>query len=105
LEASKFLRSGIFDVCVTNPPFGTKNNAGIDGQFVEAAVKVAPVCLSMHKTACRNVLMRRLNAHGSKSQVVAQMSFDLPKQYRFHKDSMRSIEVDLLQTERIKTNE
>lgn len=31
---------GFFDTVVMNPPFGTKNNEGIDVQLLSAAIKV-----------------------------------------------------------------
>ena len=44
-----------FDVVVSNPPFGTKKNVGIDARFVQNALQYAPVVYSLHKTSTRKV--------------------------------------------------
>ena|SRR3990167_2836105 len=50
----------LFDVIITNPPFGTKKNAGIDVRFVQTALKFAPVVYSLHKTTTRKVFFAYL---------------------------------------------
>lgn len=99
----RFLRPACIDTAFTNPPFGTKNNAGIDSLFVKAAMTVSPRCYSLHKSSCRQTLLKKLTSteDGIQCSVLAEMSFDLPKQYRFHKEDCVSISVDLLKTERI----
>lgn len=43
-----------FDTVIMNPPFGTKNNAGIDMEFLEVAVRLAKTAVySLHKTSTR----------------------------------------------------
>ena len=91
-----FLRPGIVDTALTNPPFGTKMNAGIDSQFVEAALSVSRVCYSLHKSSCRAVLEQKLRRYYPK--VLAEMSFQLPRQYRFHRQENVDISVDLIRT-------
>jgi 23S rRNA G2445 N2-methylase RlmL len=43
------------DVTITNPPFGTKNNAGIDIKFLQTAINMSSKAVySFHKTSTRN---------------------------------------------------
>ena len=52
LSGSKWENS--FDTVVTNPPFGTKNNAGMDMRFIETGVHLATNAVySLHKTSTR----------------------------------------------------
>ena len=84
------------DIVLTNPPFGTKNNAGIDFDFLSAAQKIATEAIySLHKTSCRDGLKRKTKKIGLEGEVIAELSFDLPKTYRFHKKAMAHINVDL----------
>lgn len=96
-----FIRANCVDTAITNPPFGTKNNAGIDAVFVKTALTVSPICYSLHKSSCRQVLVKKLSSADTECSVLAEMSFDLPKQYRFHKEDCVSVSVDLLKTELI----
>ena len=60
-----------FDVVLTNPPFGTKNNAGIDVAFLKTACRLSKnVVYSFHKTSTREYLMRKINEEwGFKGEV------------------------------------
>lgn len=43
-----------FDTIVTNPPFGTKNNVGMDMRFVETGIHLATNAVySLHKSSTR----------------------------------------------------
>lgn len=47
---------GKFDTVIMNPPFGTKQNPGLDMIFLEQAVKLTnDVVYSLHKTSTRSV--------------------------------------------------
>ena len=71
------------DVVVTNPPFGTKSNEGVDLQFLAVAKSMATEAIySLHKTSCRDGLRRKTKKMGLKGEVVAELRFDLPKTYR-----------------------
>lgn len=96
-QGMSFLRPMVSDCAISNPPFGTKHNAGIDYVFVQSALKIAPICFSMHKTACREVLKKKISMF-AKCEAIAQLSFNLPKQYKFHKESSVSIQVDLIKS-------
>jgi rRNA N6-adenosine-methyltransferase METTL5 len=95
-----FVRKGCIDTVFTNPPFGTKNNAGIDTAFVHSALAVAPVCYSMHKSSCRQVIQKKFQKQNITCNVIAEMSFELPRQFRFHKENCLSIPVDLMRNNR-----
>ena len=45
----------MYDVVVSNPPFGTKKQVGVDARFVQTALQFAPVVYSLHKTSTRQV--------------------------------------------------
>jgi len=87
---------------ITNPPFGTKNNAGIDVAFLEAALRLAEsnpslrTIYSMHKTSTRTHLQRKADGWKCQLTVIAEMKFDLPAKYAFHKHDNVAIAVDLL---------
>lgn len=50
-------KNSLFDLVITNPPFGTKNNEGIDVTFVEKACKLCRGNVySFHKTTTREVI-------------------------------------------------
>lgn len=45
-----------FDTVITNPPFGTKNNKGMDVTFLRTALDIATDSVySLHKTSTRKV--------------------------------------------------
>lgn len=92
------LSSGCVDTVMTNPPFGTKpGNAGIDVTFLRTAIRLARRAVySFHKTSTRAYLMKLVQTWGYEVEVVAQMKFDIPKMYKFHKESNIDIDVDLI---------
>lgn len=90
-------RENCVDTVLTNPPFGTKHNAGIDVQFLRTATRLARKAVySFHKTSTRDHLLRKVSEWGMEATVVAEMKFDLPNTYKFHKSKSVDIEVDLL---------
>lgn len=92
------LSSGCVDTVMTNPPFGTKpGNAGIDVAFLRTAIRLARRAVySFHKTSTRPYLIKLVQSWGYDIEVVAQMKFDIPKMYKFHKESSVDIDVDLI---------
>jgi predicted RNA methylase len=97
------LQSNCVDTVVTNPPFGTKaNNAGMDLRFLRAATRLARRAVySFHKTSTRDFLMRLVQQEwGYKNvKVVAEMKFELPQTYKFHKERSVDIAVDLIRVD------
>ena len=89
-----------FDVVFTNPPFGTKNNAGIDVAFLKAAVRVASRAVySFHKSSTRAYLMKKCKEWGCTATVLAEMKFEVKKIYKFHKKDAVDVAVDLIRVE------
>jgi predicted RNA methylase len=92
------LPSKMVDTVITNPPFGTKNNEGIDVQFLKTAIRLARKSVySFHKTSTRPFLVKLLrDKWGLNVEVVAEMKFDIPNMYKFHKQKCVDVEVDLI---------
>lgn len=83
-----------------NPPFGTKHNAGIDMKFLDVAIKLASnTVYSLHKTSTRNYVLQKAAQFGAKSKVIAELRYDLPKAYKFHKKASVDVEVDFIRFE------
>ncbi len=94
------LRSNCVDTVLTNPPFGTKQNAGMDLRFLRTACRLARrTVYSFHKTSTRAFLQQQVTVWGYSFHVVAEMQFDLPQVYKFHKDKSRDIAVDLIRVD------
>ena len=90
-------RSNCVDTILTNPPFGTKQNAGIDVAFLRAATRMAcRAVYSFHKSSTRAHLLKRIKEWGYDVEVVAQMKYDIPKTYKFHRENSVDVEVDLI---------
>lgn len=83
---------------VFSPPFGTKNNEGIDVQFLKTAIRLARRAVySFHKTSTRPFLIKLIKEKwGLNLELVAEMKFDIPNMYKFHKQKCVDVEVDLL---------
>jgi len=92
------LRNKCVDTVITNPPFGTKNNEGIDVKFLRAATRLARTAVySFHKTSTRPYLIKTIKEKWNMDvQVAAEMKFDIPQTYNFHKQKSVNVEVDLL---------
>lgn len=91
-----------YDTVVLNPPFGTKNNAGIDLAFLQSALTMSTgVVYSMHKTSTRDHILRKSKESWKvDAQVIAQMKFEILHQFRFHKKERVYIDVDLIRFEK-----
>ncbi|CAB0036214.1 unnamed protein product [Trichogramma brassicae] len=72
-----------FDTVVMNPPFGTKHNAGIDMKFLEIAAAITHV-------------LKKGEQLGLHAKVLAELRYDLPSTYKFHKKKSVDIEVDFI---------
>ncbi|KAF7989125.1 hypothetical protein HCN44_007435 [Aphidius gifuensis] len=87
----------MFDTVIMNPPFGTKKNAGIDIKFLEIATKLAKKTVySLHKTSTRNYVLKKAQEFGFNGKVIAELRYDLPQVYKFHKKSSVDIQVDFI---------
>ncbi|XP_023030302.1 methyltransferase like 5 [Leptinotarsa decemlineata] len=84
-----------FDTVLMNPPFGTKQNAGIDMKFLETALRISNnTVYSLHKTSTRQHVIKVAKSLGAKAEVLAELKYDLPSSYKFHKKKSVDIEVD-----------
>eukprot|EP00897_Mesotaenium_endlicherianum_P002910 jgi/Mesen1/2647/ME000166S01772 len=91
------IRAPLVDTVVMNPPFGTRRK-GADMDFLRVALKVAGTAVySLHKTSTRNHIQRAaVKDYGARTaEVLCQLRYDLPAQYKFHKRKDMDIEVDL----------
>lgn len=94
-DQSKFHK--FFDTVVLNPPFGTKHNHGSDVEFLKVALDISKTAVySLHKTATRSHITKKAADWGVKMQVLAQLRYDLPSTYKFHKKKSIDIEVDFI---------
>lgn len=94
-DQSKFHK--FFDTVVLNPPFGTKHNHGSDMEFLKVALDISKTAVySLHKTATRSHITKKAADWGVKMQVLAQLRYDLPSTYKFHKKKSIDIEVDFI---------
>ncbi|PWA31447.1 hypothetical protein CCH79_00002751 [Gambusia affinis] len=86
-----------FDTVIMNPPFGTKHNQGMDMKFLRAALTMSKMAVySLHKTSTREHIQKKANDWGVKMEVIAELRYDLPASYRFHKKKSVDIQVDFL---------
>ncbi|KAF5921120.1 hypothetical protein HPG69_018520, partial [Diceros bicornis minor] len=69
-----------FDIVITNPPFGNKNNRGIDKTFLKIALEMARTKASEWKI--------KIN--------ITELRCDLLASYKFLKKKSVDIEVDLI---------
>ncbi len=91
------LQSNIVSTVLTNPPFGTKHNAGIDISFIKTAIRLATNAVySFHKSSTRQYLIKTVESWGYEVEVIAQMKFEIPKMYKFHKLDEVDVDVDLI---------
>ncbi|XP_064647569.1 rRNA N6-adenosine-methyltransferase METTL5-like [Lineus longissimus] len=86
-----------FDTVIMNPPFGTKHNKGIDMAFLKLGIEMATTAVySLHKTATREHIQKKATEWGVKMDILAQLRYDLPASYKFHKKTSVDIEVDFI---------
>lgn len=93
-----------FDTVLLNPPFGTKDNAGIDMLFLHQAIKYAKSAVySMHKTSTRDHIVKKASdTWNVEVTVIAQMKFEILSLFKFHKKEKVYVDVDLIRFEKKK---
>ncbi|KAI8097003.1 S-adenosyl-L-methionine-dependent methyltransferase [Halteromyces radiatus] len=92
---------GSLDTIVMNPPFGTKNK-GVDMVLLKKAIELSNHAVySLHKTSTREHIMKKAKEWGVTCEVVAEMKFDVPMMYKFHKKKSVDIAVDFLRFEKL----
>ncbi|XP_067843610.1 rRNA N6-adenosine-methyltransferase METTL5 isoform X3 [Heptranchias perlo] len=86
-----------FDTIIMNPPFGTKHNKGMDMKFLKTALDMARTAVySLHKTSTRDHIQKKADEWKVKMEVIAELRYDLPASYKFHKRKSIDIEVDFI---------
>ncbi|XP_077175884.1 rRNA N(6)-adenosine-methyltransferase METTL5 [Paroedura picta] len=86
-----------FDTVIMNPPFGTKHNKGMDMAFLKTALRMARTAVySLHKTSTRQHIQKKADDWKVKMDVLAELRYDLPASYKFHKKRSVDIEVDFI---------
>ncbi|XP_054735037.1 rRNA N6-adenosine-methyltransferase Mettl5 [Anastrepha obliqua] len=84
-----------FDTIVTNPPFGTKNNIGIDMSFVQTGIALSSGAVySFHKSSTRDYIHKKVKDWNVKGNVVAELKYNIDTCYSFHKSKSVDINVD-----------
>jgi len=85
-----------FDTVIMNPPFGTREK-GADLIFLKMAIKLAKTAVySLHKSSTRKYVISTARKWGVSSKVIAELKFNLPASYRFHKKNSVDVKVDLI---------
>lgn len=93
---------GMFDVVVMNPPFGTKNNKGIDMTFLRRALDcTSHAVYSLHKSSTRDHILKKAKDWNVKGEVLAQLRYNLPRTYKFHTKQSQDIQVDFFRFEKL----
>jgi predicted RNA methylase len=90
---------GRLDTVVMNPPFGTRNT-GIDTAFVMKALEYADTVYSLHKTSTRDHFIRLAKTENLGFEVVAELKYDIPKTFSYHKEKSKDVFVDVLRFSR-----
>lgn len=86
--------AGLVDTVIMNPPFGTRVK-GVDMLFVKRALDLCTGAVySLHKTSTRGHIAKKAAEWGVDGEVLAEMRFDIPKMYKFHKKKSADVEVD-----------
>ncbi|CAI2163010.1 12694_t:CDS:2 [Funneliformis geosporum] len=71
------LRSKV-DTIIMNPPFGTKNNKGIDMIFLKNAIEIATTSVySLHKSSTREHIIKKSKEWGVECEVLAEMKVSI----------------------------
>uniref|UniRef100_A0AC35U362 MTS domain-containing protein n=1 Tax=Rhabditophanes sp. KR3021 TaxID=114890 RepID=A0AC35U362_9BILA len=95
-----------YDIVISNPPFGTKENAGIDMDFVDVGIhllKPGGSLFSLHKSSTRSHVLKKGNGiAGVRATCIAQLNWNLDKTYGFHKHASKDIAVDLIRFEKLR---
>jgi len=93
---NRFVQLKQFDTVIMNPPFGTIEK-GADLIFLKMAINLAKTAVySLHKTSTRKFIISEARKWGISSKVIAELKFNLPASYKFHKKNSVDIRVDLI---------
>lgn len=90
----------LFDTVLLNPPFGTKNNCGVDVSFLLIAMRLARKAVySLHKSSTRDYVLKKVQEANNtcKVSVLAEIRFEIKNQFRFHRQKKIYVDVDLIE--------
>lgn len=91
----------LFDTVLLNPPFGTKQNSGIDVAFLKVAITLARGAVyAMHKSATREHIKKKAQEWKVRSCLIAELRYNLSQTYKFHKRMSVDVAVDLWRFEK-----
>ena len=87
-----------FDVAITNPPFGTKQQEHADTLFVREALSVASVVYSFHLSQAHDFLCEwaKRTFPNVVVQLVARVDYKIEKTYRKHTKEAKPVKVDIM---------
>ena len=83
------------DTTIMNPPFGTRDQVGIDAVFVKKALEMSNVVYSIHKKE-RTFWKKKGKEWKIDVTPLIEVKFNLDQRFKFHKSSTRDIEVDFI---------
>jgi len=87
------------EICICNPPFGTKNKH-VDRDFLCVAIKIARFVYSFHKSNTIDYLLEYFSSRGFKTAAMKDYSFGLHQSQKFHEKEMHRIEVSSIRIEK-----
>ncbi len=98
-DVEGFRESGA-DTVVQNPPFGVQRK-GADMKFLRKALELARVVYSLHKAPPRNrgFIAERVKEMGGKITDRMELTFHIPRQFKFHTRDVYRFKVDLYRIE------
>ncbi|XP_015910824.1 rRNA N(6)-adenosine-methyltransferase METTL5 isoform X2 [Parasteatoda tepidariorum] len=95
LEDSKWRK--VFDTVIMNPPFGTKNNKGIDMKFLRTALSLARTSVySFHKIETLEHIKRVASSWNVDVTPCYEVKFNIPHSYKRHRLVSKDVSVALL---------
>jgi putative methylase len=92
------------DTVLENPPFGAQkaHRKEADRIFMTQALKIAPVVYSFHHRDTEEFVANFFKSRGGYVTHKFYYGFPLPRQYSFHKEELREVEVVVVRVERTK---
>jgi predicted RNA methylase len=83
------------EICICNPPFGTKNKH-VDREFLNMALKSSNIVYSFHKTSTLEYLQELFSSKGFDFSVMSNYNFELHATQKFHTRKLHRIEVSTI---------
>ena len=75
---------------------------GVDMIFLQKALAVAQTSVySLHKTSTRDHILKKAKEWDLEANVLAELRFDLPRTYKFHKKQSVDVSVDFIRFEKL----